>query len=195
LKVALERLLGEPCYHMIELFDRPDDVAQWERAARRQPADWDAVFWGFGAALDFPASLFYDDLMDAFPDAPVLLSTRHDADAWWSSMSATVVPAISRVIDAPPPLEKMIFESLAVRFTPDWSDPEAAKAAYGRHNQAVRDRVPPDRLIEWQPGDGWAPLCAALDVDEPAEPFPNVNTTAEFRAQTGLDETGAPPES
>jgi sulfotransferase family protein len=195
LKVALERLLGEPCYHMTELFDRPDDVPQWERAARNQPADWDAVFGGFGAALDWPASLFYDDLMEAFPGAPVLLSTRGDADDWWSSMSATVVPAISRVVDTPPPLEKMIFDVLAARFTPEWSDPEAAKAAYRRHNQAVRDRVPPDRLVEWHPGDGWAPLCAAFGVDEPAEPFPMVNTTAEFRAMTGLDEGGEPPAS
>ena len=41
--------------------------------------------------------------------------------------------------------------------------------------------------IDWQPGDGWEPICAALDVPVPAEPFPHTNTTAEFRAMRGWD--------
>lgn len=60
-------------------------------------------------------------------------------------------------------------------------------AAYLRHNEAVRARVPAGRLLEWQPGDGWAPICQALGVSEPADPFPHVNTTSDFRAMTGLD--------
>jgi hypothetical protein len=51
----------------------------------------------------------------------------------------------------------------------------------------VRATAPPDRLLEWHPGDGWAPLCTALGVDIPDEPFPHVNSTAEFRAMAGLD--------
>jgi hypothetical protein len=41
--------------------------------------------------------------------------------------------------------------------------------------------------VEWHPGDGWAPICAALALPVPDEPFPHVNTTAEFRAMTGMD--------
>ena len=55
-------------------------------------------------------------------------------------------------------------------------------AAYEAHNAAVRDAIPASRLVEWRPGDGWGPLCAALDVAVPEEPFPHVNTTEEFRA-------------
>jgi len=51
----------------------------------------------------------------------------------------------------------------------------------------VRAEAPPDRLVDWQPGDGWEPLCAALGVPVPDAPFPHVNTTAEFRAMTRLD--------
>jgi hypothetical protein len=40
--------------------------------------------------------------------------------------------------------------------------------------------VPPDRLIVWQPGDGWDPICSALELPVPDEPFPHVNTTREF---------------
>jgi hypothetical protein len=60
-------------------------------------------------------------------------------------------------------------------------------AAYERHNERVREQIPPERLVEWRPGDGWAPLCAALGVAVPDEPFPHVNTTAEFQASTTSD--------
>jgi hypothetical protein len=54
----------------------------------------------------------------------------------------------------------------------------------------VRASVPPDRLLEWRTGDGWAPICAVLDLPVPAEPFPHVNTTSDFRALVDVD---APP--
>ena len=190
LKLALEQLLGAPCYHMVELFERPDDVEQWRRATRDQPADWDSVFDGYAAVVDWPAASFYDLIMDAYPDALVMLSTRADAEGWWKSASSTILPAIARVRQDPPPLEAMIFEVLESKFTPDFDDHDAAVAAYERHNQDVRARVRADRLVEWQPGDDWGPLCRALGVAEPSEPFPHVNTTDDFRAMTGLD---APP--
>ena len=73
------------------------------------------------------------------------------------------------------------------RFTPDTSDHDAVIAAYERHNADVRATADPARLIEWQPGDGWEPLCAALGVPVPDDPFPHVNTTDDFRAMAGLD--------
>jgi hypothetical protein len=51
----------------------------------------------------------------------------------------------------------------------------------------VRAAVPADRLVEWTTGDGWEPLCLALAVPVPEEPFPHVNTTAEFRDRIGFD--------
>jgi Sulfotransferase domain len=84
----------------------------------------------------------------------------------------------------------MISDVLDRRFTSEWRDRDHAIAAYDAHNEDVRASVSPGRLLEWRPGDGWAPLCAALDIDPPAEPFPHVNTTSEFRAMTGLDSAG-----
>lgn len=34
LKAALELLLGAPCYHMFELFARPQHIPAWQAAAR-----------------------------------------------------------------------------------------------------------------------------------------------------------------
>ena len=72
-------------------------------------------------------------------------------------------------------------------FTPDWRDERAAIAAYEAHNAYVRATAPPERLVEWAPGDGWEPICRALGLPVPEEPFPHVNSTADFRAMAGLD--------
>ena len=58
-------------------------------------------------------------------------------------------------------------------------------AAYEAHNEKVRSTVPVERLIEWQPEDGWAPICKALAIPVPTEPFPHVNTRAEFFERIG----------
>ncbi len=80
------------------------------------------------------------------------------------------------------PARAFTIRLLAERFTPDWADEVAAKAAFERHNSAVRAAIPPGRLIEWRPGDGWSPICAALGRPVPTDSFPHVNTTADFRA-------------
>jgi hypothetical protein len=106
-------------------------------------------------------------------------------------MERTIIPIVT---GTPPPDDPatarrraMILEMMRERFTPRWQEREAAIAAYERHNAEVRRVVPADRLIEWQPSDGWQPLCAALGLPVPAEPFPRENTTAAFRARQGLD--------
>ena len=71
--------------------------------------------------------------------------------------------------------------TLARRFCPEWPDPAAVQAAYERHNADVGAAVAPERLIEWRPADGWQPLCAALGVPVPEEPFPRTNDAAGFR--------------
>ena len=62
------------------------------------------------------------------------------------------------------------------RFTLDLDDKAATLAAFEDHYAAVRATVPADRLLEWTVADGWGPLCAALDVPVPADPFPRLNT-------------------
>src|SRR6478735_3872327 len=90
LKIALERLLGGRCYHMSETFGRPEHITMWRRAANGSLPDWDAVFDGFVAIIDWPAAAFWREISDHFPDAIVLLSERSDADTWWSSANATI---------------------------------------------------------------------------------------------------------
>ena len=188
LKVGLEKLLGAPCYHMLEVFEHPEHVPEWHRAVRGETPDWDGLFSGYAAAVDWPAGAFYEPLSIAYPDAVVVLSMRDSPEAWWKSFESTIVAAISRVVPGSgTPLDEMVLDMLSMRFTPRWQDRDAAIAAYARHIEEVRSRVPPERLVEWRPADGWAPLCTGLGLAIPDEPFPHVNTTDEFRALTGLD--------
>jgi len=52
LKQALERLLGGPCYHMLEVFGRPDHVALWQQAVDGNMPDWNPLFYVSVAADD-----------------------------------------------------------------------------------------------------------------------------------------------
>lgn len=190
LKVALEQLLGGPCYHMLEVFGRADQSDTWAAAVRGEEVDWASFLAPYRATVDWPAAAFWKELSEAAPDAKVVLSTR-DADAWWKSASETIFAVLARGTapdDAAGRGEfAMISALLDQRFTPEWQDRAGAMAAYEAHNARVRAEVPPSRLVEWHPGDGWAPLCAGLGLAEPAEPFPHLNSTSEFRAMTGLD--------
>lgn len=184
LKLALERLLGGRCYHMIEVFGQPEHVAAWEAAGRGEMPDWERLFEGYDAAVDWPAAAFWPELSAAFPDAVVVLSTRSDGDAWWRSASETIFTATR---GAPDDFRAMWESVSGSRFTDRWQEREAAIEGYQRHNDEVRREVPADRLLEWQPGDGWEPLCAALGLPVPDEPFPHANTTDDFRKMIGLD--------
>lgn len=190
LKLALEQLLDGRCYHMIEVFANVDHLPLWEQAVQGEPIDWHSMMEGYVAGVDWPVGACWPELAEAFPDAVVLLSTRADADAWWRSADRTIFEAMRRPLPDEPTIQaqrRMAEAMFEHRFTPNVLDETAAKAAYERHNATVRATVPADRLVEWQPGDGWEPLCAALGLPVPDEPFPHANSTAEFRALMGLD--------
>jgi hypothetical protein len=136
---------------------------------------------GYVASVDWPASMFWEPLSEAYPGAVILLSQRDSAQKWYESLSATVLPAARRALD-PGWDEGRDVLLLAERFagTADWDSPEVLIAAYERHNDHVRRTAPASRLLEWRPGDGWDPICAALDLPVPDEPFPWTNRREEW---------------
>jgi hypothetical protein len=138
------------------------------------------------ATVDWPACAFWRELHAANPDAVVLLSTRESAEAWWASMERTIVWTLSRPVPAEDTdwvaRRAVTLEMMETRFTPGWAERDTAIGAYRRHNDEVRHAVPAEQLVDWRPGDGWEPLCAALDLPVPGDPFPRVNTTPEFRS-------------
>jgi hypothetical protein len=114
-------------------------VEIWHAAARGERVAWRALFEGYGAAVDWPAASFWEEIAAAYPDAPILLSLR-DAESWWKSASTTIFPAKDH---APDPAWRAMFEELcARRFTPDLTNRAACIAAYERHVAHVRATGP-----------------------------------------------------
>ncbi|NYH83132.1 hypothetical protein SAMN05421678_107238 [Actinopolymorpha cephalotaxi] len=114
----------------------------------------------------------------------MLLSRRGDPEQWYRSMAATVLPRTRELLatgDGDPmvPLFQVLFRGLCT----DIGDPDDAMSGYERWLSEVRTEIEPERLVEWQPGDGWDPICRALAMPVPDRPFPHENSTADYRAR------------
>ena len=181
LKIALERLNGQPCYHMLETFEHPEHFQVWTDAIQGQSPNWRDLFAGYAAVVDEPAAFFWRELSTAFPDALILLSVR-DTDDWWQSTVRTILRAERSL--PPSPIKDLLQLMWSAEFCFDRNDESAAKAGYERYIEDVRNHAPRTRLIEWHLGDGWNPICEALGVPVPDEPFPHVNRFAEFQRDT-----------
>jgi hypothetical protein len=184
LKVALEEFGYGLCYHMIELFEHPDHVERWEAAVRGEPVDWEELFHGYQATVDWPGAAFYKDLMKAYPEAKVLLSIR-EPERWYEStrntLYTTVDPSpemIAAVGPAPRLNDELIWKrTFGGNFEIRWHAIEVLE----RHNEEVKEHVPAERLLVYEAKDGWGPLCEFLGVEVPkAKPFPHLNDTEVF---------------
>jgi hypothetical protein len=195
-KLALEILGLGPCYHMRDLMADLGQCAAWHRAVHGD-ADWDRLLAGCRSTADWPAAFFWRELAAAYPEAKVILTVR-DADAWERSMRDTVwalyhsdslLHHLSRArylvderwrawVDL---MTEMTWSAPHGPFRGRYGDREQLIAAYHDWNRAVQDELPADRLLVWDPADGWEPLCAFLDVDVPDEPLPRVNDTQGFK--------------
>jgi len=184
LKEGLELILGGRCYHMVEVFEHLEHVPVWREALHGRPPDWNEFLGDYLAAVDWPASAFWHDLAGASPDALIVLSVRDDAESWWRSADETIF-TITRREEYPEHEDwlAMARELLESRLGRQWDDRGTAMAAYERHNAEVRATAPRDRLLEWNAREGWAPLCDALGLPVPEEPFPRINTTEEWAAR------------
>ncbi len=180
LKVALERLLGGTCHHMIEVFPNPHQVPVWRDATTGSMPDWSEFLSGYSSIVDWPGAAFWPELAAAFPDVPVLLSTR-SPESWWTSATNTIFQGIGSA-GRDDEWTQMARGVLARSGITDLADEAGCKAAFVANIERCRAEVAFDRLVEWTATDGWGPLCRALGVDVPAEPFPVTNTTEEFRA-------------
>lgn len=185
LKAAVETLGFGPCHHMHEIVERPEQVARWQAVARGDAVDWDDVFDGYRAQVDWPGAAVWRDLAQAYPRARVVHGERPE-DIWWASFQKTIGKLMTVYEDMPmPPHVKdmlVVWEKLAGAplFDRRYLDRDSALAGYRAHNEAVRKGVPADRLLVFDVAEGWGPLCAFLDVPVPDTPFPHRNLRADF---------------
>jgi hypothetical protein len=184
LKLALEHLGFGPCHHMFEVRDHPDLLSDWERAVDRKPVDWNRVFDGYRAQVDWPGAKFWRELAATFPNARVVLTVR-DPDAWFDSVQATIAPFIAARGKHTSPhtnaIAAMAHHLLAQVFGEEgWTNRVHATRVFREHIADVQSTIPAGRLLTFDLSDGWRPLCAFLGVPVPDMPFPQTNSSKEF---------------
>lgn len=194
LKAALEELGFDKCYHMQEVFPQPQHVPVWQAASEGKPVDWDKLFDGYQATVDWPGCTFYKELMAHYPDAKVLLNVR-DPEAWYRSTTNTIYRMSQRGFPASlvplfiPRLRRFIrmVTTLIWQKTFDnrFGDKAYALEVFEKHNAEVKRTVPAEKLLVYEVKEGWEPLCAFLGVPVPDKPFPRLNDSAAFNQQTG----------
>ncbi|KAF6838404.1 hypothetical protein CPLU01_02516 [Colletotrichum plurivorum] len=140
--------------------------------------DWEEILSGYEAVSDYPAALFPQYLSSAYPDCPIIYSTR-DFTSWSSSMRDTLIHAHkTRTGNSP------MAELASAYHSASWDDDfdKNGRECFERHDAAVRALAKDGRkFLEFRPGDGWEPLCEFLGVDVPNVPFPRSDDWVEYK--------------
>jgi len=189
--------LGFPCYHMIEVILNKANKGHldfWRQAAHEPPGKplaWQDIFANYSAAVDNPACCVWRELMDAYPNAKVLLTLHPKGpEAWYESTIDTIYFTENRwqfkVLEIFTPFgrkfgdmsRRLIWQRMLKGTMPDKA---RAVAQYRQHIEDVKKAVPPEKLLVFSVDQGWGPLCKFLGVAVPNTPFPNVNDRVEIK--------------
>lgn len=197
MKEALEILGLGPCYHMREVAMNKGHADLWYRMYKTPRGDsnrpdWTEIFSNYHSTMDFPGFIFYRELMDVYPAAKVILTLR-DPEKWYESVHVTIgrlyqgglstlgLRFFSNMIPRMRSLGRMRLALMEEGFNRGDSSKEGWIRSYKRHNEEVQQVVPQERLLVYQVGEGWEPLCKFLGLPVPDVPFPHVNDSSSFQ--------------
>jgi hypothetical protein len=179
LKTALDILGYSPCYHMLECVPQgPGHWKLWEEIDKEP--DWDSIFAGRTATVDFPACTSWKALAEYYPEAKVILGIR-DPQAWFESTQETIfaprwIEYLSNSIAAD------FIDATVVRyFEGRMHDRDYLLQRFEQHIADVKATIAPERLLVFEAQDGWKPLCEFLGKDIPEEAFPHINDSEQSR--------------
>jgi hypothetical protein len=195
LKLALEQLGFGRCYHMAELFQNPEGLIYFEKAERGEEVDWDMLFQGYLSAVDYPVTRYYRQLVAKYPEAKVIHTIR-DPESWYESASQTIIWAskssfgrifklmvklpFSPELRKQMPILKFNGKLIEREFGKDYKNKKEVIRRFNQHNDAVMTTIPKEKLLVYNPREGWQPLCSFLGVPVPETPFPQSNKRDEF---------------
>jgi hypothetical protein len=203
------RKLGYTPHQMREVLQNPKELELWQEAIETtllSPADrpkksknfkpygrpeFDKLLNKYDAVLDIPSCVFAKELIEAYPEAKVILTTRNYAD-WEVSMQDSIwclctwdLFKLARYFNVTQmaPLMRFMYSVFLVHNNNTYGGPES-RAAFQKHYAKVRSLVPADNLLEIDPDltTSWEPLCEFLGEEVPEERFPR---TKEEKAMRG----------
>lgn len=205
---AALQILGYPTYHGFDIHANKPDNDMWIEAfdakfqrtpQARAEGSWGSKQWReffdkllghVSAVTDLPCNAFGPELMDAYPEAKVILVER-EIEAWYKSWETALIKGLDTPgIDFIAWLDRDLRRMLAVarggvmnyqfKATNTKEYRENSRPTYRAHYALVREHLKnqPGRLLEYKLGSGWEPLCGFLGKEVPDAPFPHVNESA-----------------
>ena len=195
LKIALEQLGFARCYHGFNLFNDGAKLKYWKELHATGTTDFEALFAGCQAAVDFPSAYYYRQLLKQYPDAKVILTVR-DAPNWYDSAANTIfkkpdpvkfpilklLGKISTKLNYIPQIYYHIQTFLfAEAFQGKIDNKTAMMELFNQWNEEVKRTIPADQLLVYEVQQGWEPLCKFLNVPVPNTPFPKTNSKESFQ--------------
>lgn len=201
LKESLEKLGYTKTYHMKELLVSPQNLHYWKTLDETGTTNWEELYKGYQATVDFPAYPWYKQHMKQYPDAKVILSIR-PFEKWHDSVYSTIWQAQNPTEEQKMEMGKKMAENPRLKmsmqcvqfakkvimddhFKSRFLDKDFAEEVFNKHNEEVKAYVPADKLLVFDVSEGWAPLCKFLGVPEPAEPLPHTNKRENFKEMIG----------
>jgi hypothetical protein len=193
------RKLGYTPHNMREVLIKPSELSVWQEAINttllppdKRPAkqqnmtpygkeEFDKLLGEYDVVTDLPGVAFSKELVEAYPEAKVILTNR-EYEEWETSMQNSIwqlftwrLFAICRILGLSQlaPLMRLLHPIFYKLNGNRYGGPEA-REAYESHYSTIRTIVPKERLLELGPDDGWEPLCKFLDRDMPKEKFPHM---------------------
>jgi Sulfotransferase domain len=146
---------------------------------------------GFVAVADAPPNMFAEILMELYPEAKIIVTTR-DEKKWWQSIE----PLVQRS-------DKKNYTNLLLYWVPGlrhWGEYfdlnrygrygelyytngelDPGPYCYPRHYQYLERVVPKERLHYYDIKSGWGPLCEILQLPIPDVDFPFENDAMVIR--------------
>lgn len=129
---------------------------------------------------DIPAAIFAEELVKAYPEAAIILSTRSE-DAWYNSMMNTIVHHHVRRLPDSSPLA--ILATKVHKHCWDNDFPSNGLHHFRQHNETVKRIAKGRKFLEYDVRQGWEPLCEFLGVPVPDRPFPRVDDWIEYKRE------------
>ncbi|XP_076801924.1 uncharacterized protein LOC143446253 [Clavelina lepadiformis] len=153
--------------------------------------DFKEMYQSVDAVTDCPPNLIWEELLQVFPDTKIILTTREEDD-WYKSYSKhnevlrkNFTYKIMQILS---PTGWKFFKfcrnnvmcrsGLHMRhpfYLSYHSNVILLKRGFRQHTKYCQQNCPPDKLLVYDVGQGWAPLCEFLGKEIPDKPFPHEN--------------------
>ena len=152
--------------------------------------EFDKILGNYDACCDVPCIAFAEELILAYPDAKIIISTR-DAEKWLASMDSTAGRVLrwktwewlgqwDSSLNVPFWRHANALMPYMYGTMTDYSVDGPAHKRFLEHYKTVRQAAPAERTLEYKVQDGWEPLCRFLEKPIPDEDFPRMNDATQF---------------